>query len=65
MLVQEYGVWHKVLFGSDYPFTTVDGSVAGLRALNRMVEGTALPRLDEDQLETLIHRDGASVLGLE
>lgn len=24
MLVQEYGVWDKVLFGSDYPFGTVD-----------------------------------------
>ncbi|MEO8498906.1 MAG: amidohydrolase family protein, partial [Planctomycetota bacterium] len=23
MLVQEYGVWDKVLFGTDYPFTTV------------------------------------------
>ena len=27
MLVQEYGVWHKLLFGSDYPFTTIDASM--------------------------------------
>ena len=37
MLVQEYGVWDKVLFGSDYPFTTVDASVAGLKALDEML----------------------------
>lgn len=64
MLVQEYGVWDKVLFGSDYPFTTVDASVAGLRGLNAMLEGTALPRLDPAAVERLIHRDALAVLGL-
>jgi predicted TIM-barrel fold metal-dependent hydrolase len=65
MLVQEYGVWHKLLFGSDYPFTTVQASIDGLRALNRQVDGTPLPRLDEAQLESLIHRDSLRLLGLE
>src|SRR5919198_6573119 len=57
MLVQEYGVWDKVLFGSDYPFTTVTASIDGLRKLNTMLEGTTLPRLDERAIETLIYRD--------
>jgi predicted TIM-barrel fold metal-dependent hydrolase len=64
MLVQEYGVWDKVLFGTDYPFTTVDASIAGLRSLNAMVEGTNLPRLNEAEIEKLIHRDSFSLLGL-
>ncbi len=64
MLVQEYGVWHKVLFGSDYPFTTVNASVEGLWSLNAMLEGTALPRLDERALDELIHRDSLRILGL-
>jgi hypothetical protein len=64
MLVQEYGVWDKVLFGSDYPFTTVTASIDGLRKLNGMLAGTALPRLDEGAIETLIHRDTLAVLGL-
>jgi len=64
MLVQEYGVWEKVLFGSDYPFTTVDASIAGLRKLNKMVEGTNLPQLNEDQIERLISRDGFEILGI-
>ena len=65
MLVQEYGVWHKLLFGSDYPFTTIDASIAGIRSLNEMLEGTALPRLEEDEIEALIHRDSLKLLGLE
>lgn len=64
MLVQEYGVWDKVLFGTDYPFTTVDATVAGLRSLNHMVEGTNLPRLNEAEIEKLIYRDGFALLGL-
>jgi uncharacterized protein len=65
MLVQEYGVWHKVLFGTDYPFTTVNESTAGVRNLNRMLEGTALPRLNEQQIEQMIHRESLKLLGLE
>jgi predicted TIM-barrel fold metal-dependent hydrolase len=64
MLVQEYGVWEKVLFGSDYPFTTVDASIDGLRKLNAMLEGTALPRLDAARVEAMIHRDSLGLLGL-
>lgn len=65
MLVQEYGVWDKVLFGSDYPFTTVNASIEGLRHLNDMLDGTALPRLDPEAIEALIHRDSLALLGLD
>ena len=65
MLVQEYGVWDKVLFGTDFPFTTVNDSISGIRNLNEMTEGTRLPRLDEKQIEALIHRDSLKILGLE
>jgi predicted TIM-barrel fold metal-dependent hydrolase len=64
MLVQEYGVWDKLLFGTDYPFTTVNDSIEGVRHLNDMLEGTRLPRLDSLQIEALIHRDSFSLLGL-
>ncbi len=64
MLVQEYGVWDKLLFGTDYPFTTVDATVNGLRSLNDMVAGTALPKLNEAAIERLIYRDSLSLLGL-
>jgi len=64
MLAQEYGVWDKLLFGTDYPFTTINATIDGLHGLNRMTEGTGLPRLDEARIERLIHRDSLELLGL-
>lgn len=65
MLLQEYGVWRKLLFGSDYPFTTVTASLHGMRHLNDMLQGTALPRLDMDEMEKMFHRDTLKLLGIE
>lgn len=64
MLVQEYGVWHKLLFGSDYPFTTVNASLDGMRKLNDMLDGTKLPRLREDKMEEMFFRDTLQLLGI-
>ena len=64
MLVQEYGVWNKVLFGTDYPFTDVNASIAGLRSLNDQVAGTPLPKLDTGKLEEMIYRDSLPLLNL-
>ncbi|MFO0867778.1 MAG: amidohydrolase family protein [Pirellulales bacterium] len=65
MLVQEYGVWHKLLFGSDYPFTTVNATLRDLRRMNDLVAGTGLPRLNEEQIAALIARDSLALLGLD
>jgi len=65
MLVQEYGVWDKLLFGTDYPFATVDNSMEGLRSLNEIVEGTNLPRLNEEAIEAVIYRNSLELLGLD
>ena len=65
MLVQEYGVWHKLLFGTDYPFTTINATLDGFFSLNKMLGGSALPRLDESEIEKMIYRDSLPLLGLE
>jgi predicted TIM-barrel fold metal-dependent hydrolase len=65
MLAQEYGIWDKLLFATDYPFTTVNATIEGLHNLNKMLEGTALPRLNSDQIEKMIYRDSLKLLGLE
>jgi len=64
MLVQEYGVWDKLLFGTDYPFTTVDASLQGMRSLNSMLDGTALPRLDMEKMEAMFNRNSLELLGI-
>jgi uncharacterized protein len=64
MLAQEYGIWDKLLFGTDYPFTNVNATIEGLCSLNRLTAGTGLPRLDEARIEQMIYRDVRPLLGL-
>ena len=63
--VVEYGVADKVLFGTDYPFTTLEDSLAALRNINQLTAGTGLPRIPEEVIEGIIHRDTISILGLK
>ena len=42
----------------------VDASLAGMRGLNDMLEGTRLPRLNEDKMEQMFCRDTLSILGI-
>lgn len=60
----EYGVLDRLLLGSDYPFTTPQGTIEALRAVNRMAEGTNLPRIPEKALEAMIYRDTLDLLAL-
>jgi predicted TIM-barrel fold metal-dependent hydrolase len=60
----EYGVTHKLLFGSDYPFFTTEQMTDALRGINRFTEGTSLPRIPEEIIESIIHRNTPELLGL-
>ena len=62
MLAQEYGAMHKLLFGSDYPFTTPAASFEGMRNINRFCAGTNLPRVNEQAIEEIIQRDALQLL---
>ncbi|NOX98982.1 MAG: amidohydrolase [Verrucomicrobia bacterium] len=64
MLVQEYGIWDKVLFGTDYPFTTVNATIDGLHRLNDDFAPSQAARLNEEAIDKMIHRDSLSLLGL-
>jgi hypothetical protein len=60
----EYGIGERILCGSDFPFFTPEQTVAGLRGVNALTEGTALPRVPEALIEAIIERDPFEVLGL-
>lgn len=60
----EWNVLDKLLFGTDFPVTTVQETINGLRNVNQVVEGTRLPRVPEEAIEGIIHRDALSLLGL-
>jgi predicted TIM-barrel fold metal-dependent hydrolase len=61
----EYGVADNLLFGTDFPFGTVNETIAGLRDVNRFTAGTALPRIGDDVIEGIIERPTLALLGLE
>lgn len=60
----EYGVLDRLLFGSDYPFTTPASTIEALHKVNHMVDGTNLPRIPEAAIEKMIHRDTLDLLGV-
>lgn len=60
----EWNVMDKLLFGTDFPVTTVQETIDGLRRVNQIVEGTHLPRISEEAIEAIIHRDSLALLGL-
>lgn len=63
-LVTEYRASHKVLFGSDFPFTTTGGSLEAVRQLNAVLGQSGLPAVPSDLIEDLIHRDALALLGV-
>jgi predicted TIM-barrel fold metal-dependent hydrolase len=63
-LATEWGVLHKLLFGSDYPIATPQETIEGTLKVNDMLQGTQLPRVPLDEIEAVIHRDALSLLGL-
>jgi len=65
IMAKEYGVLDKILFGSDYPFTTPEAQIDGLRNINHFAEGTNLPRLTSEEIEKLIYSATLTCLGLE
>lgn len=65
ILAQEWGVQHKLLFGTDYLVSTPEENIAALRNPNRLLKGTNLPRVSKMAMEEIIHRDSLTLLGLE
>jgi hypothetical protein len=65
ILAKEYGVLHKLLFGSDYPFTTPEATLEALKSFNNMVTGTNLPRLSSEEIQILIHSPTLELLELK
>ena len=65
-LATEWSVLHKLLFASDCPAAaTPEETMAGMRRVNEIIEGTKLPPVPEEAIEEIIHRNSLELLGLE
>lgn len=60
---QEWGVTHKLLFGSDYPLWTPDEAMAALRALAQLSPGD-LPRVRHETIDQLLAQPALELLEL-
>jgi predicted TIM-barrel fold metal-dependent hydrolase len=63
-LLVEYHAEHKVLFGSDFPFTTTGDSLHGIRNMNGILAASGLPPIPGEAIENIIHRDALALLEL-
>ena len=61
---QEYKVMHKLLFGTDYPFTTSSESLAGVRGVNKIIGDASLPQVSAEAVEEILQRDAMGLLGI-
>lgn len=63
-LLVEYRAHEKVLFGSDFPFTTTADSLNGVRNINHVLANSGLPSIPKEVTEGIIHRNALDLLGL-
>jgi len=55
MSIQDYRVVDKIFFGTDFPATNVEDSVEGLKTVNDMLEGTKLPRIAQETIDSILY----------
>lgn len=61
---KEYGVLHKVLFGSDSPMVTTHRAVSGLRSVVARMQQVAYTPVTDSELHDLLHRPSFELLGI-
>jgi uncharacterized protein len=57
-------VTDKLFFGTDWPFTTIDQTIDGLRHVTRMAQGTHFPVIPDALVDDIIERDPFPQIGL-
>jgi hypothetical protein len=60
----QHGVIDKLLFGSDFPYTSATECIEALYSINQLAQGTNLPVVPREMLRGIVERDALSLLGL-
>ena len=64
LTAQQYGVMHKLLFGSGFPFSTPAEAIEALYSINQICRGTNLPLIPREQLRGIVERPTLDLLGI-
>jgi uncharacterized protein len=60
----QFHVIDKLLFGSDFPFTTAGECIETLYTINQMAMGTNMPTVPREGLRGIVERDVMALLGI-
>jgi predicted TIM-barrel fold metal-dependent hydrolase len=60
----EYRVLDRILFGSDFPFSTVERTVAGLQQAAELGRRLGIAHVTPDDIDAICARDSLTLLGL-
>jgi len=58
------GVMEKLLFGSDFPYTSAAACIESLYSINQFCHGTNLPTIPRERLRGIVERDALTLLGI-
>lgn len=61
----EYRVLDRVLFGSDYPFSSVESTLLGLKTAAELCSRLGIAPLGADDVEAIRDRDSLALLGID
>jgi predicted TIM-barrel fold metal-dependent hydrolase len=64
VLVHQFNVMDKVLFGSDFPYTTAAAAIECVYRMNEVTQGTNLPPVPREALRAMVERDALTALGI-
>jgi predicted TIM-barrel fold metal-dependent hydrolase len=60
----QFGVMDKLVFGSDFPYTSPAHCIEALYSINHICHGTSLPTLPREKLRAIVERDTLGLLGV-
>ena len=60
----QHQVIDKLLFGSDFPYTSATECIESLYSINQLAQGTNLPVIPREALRGIVERDTLALLGI-
>jgi hypothetical protein len=64
VLGHQFNVMDKVLFGSDFPYSTAAEAIETVYRLHEVTQGTNLPSVPRETLRSMVERDALTALGI-
>jgi hypothetical protein len=64
VLAHQFNVMDKILFGSDFPYSTPAEAIESVYRLHEVTQGTNLPSVPRETLRTMVERNALELLGI-